>query len=146
VQAWEHTALAVADLGRAIAFYRQALGYKVLFKECGMSEQIRSLVGLPTVECELAQLCSPISDHILELIAFRNVPLGSEEHGPTRSGSSHVSFVVEDLATALTAVTRLGARPLGEVTCFPDGRRVYCRDPSGNVIELAELAASVTAL
>jgi quercetin dioxygenase-like cupin family protein/predicted enzyme related to lactoylglutathione lyase len=146
VQRWEHTALAVADLDHAIAFYQQAFGYKILLDQRGISERIRSLMGLPTVECEVAQLCSPISQHVLELIAFGNVPLGSEEHGPTRPGSGHLSFVVEDLATALTAVARLGATPLGDVTCFPDGRRVYCRDPSGNFIELAELAASVTAL
>ena len=138
-RAWEHTALAVTNLDRAIAFYHKAFGYEVfLGPERGMSEQIASVAGLPSLECDLAQLRSAISGHVLELLAFRNVPLGSEEHGPTRPGSGHVSFVVDDLETALAAVERLGGSPLGEVTCFPDGRRVYCRDPSGTAIELAE--------
>jgi predicted enzyme related to lactoylglutathione lyase len=138
---WEHTALAVTNLERAIAFYSQAFGYEVLARVRGMSEQIAHAAGLPSLECDLAQLRSPISGHILELLEFGNVPLGSEEHAPTRPGSAHVSFVVEDLETALAAVKRLGGRALGEVTRFPDGRRVFCRDPSETAIELAELRA-----
>jgi quercetin dioxygenase-like cupin family protein/predicted enzyme related to lactoylglutathione lyase len=138
---WEHTALAVADLDRAIAFYREVFGYAVCSEERGMTDLIQKLVGLPGVECDLAQLRSPISGHVLELIAFRNVPAGREEHGPTRPGTGHVSFVVDDLDSALTAVKRLGGAALGEVTPFPDGRRVYCRDPSGTAIELAEHGA-----
>jgi quercetin dioxygenase-like cupin family protein/predicted enzyme related to lactoylglutathione lyase len=138
---WEHTALAVTNLERAIAFYSQAFGYEVLVTVRGMSEQIAHAAGLPSLECDLAQLRSPISGHILELLEFGNVPLGSEEHAPTRPGSAHVSFVVEDLETALAAVKRLGGRALGEVTRFPDGRRVFCRDPSETAIELAELRA-----
>ena len=137
---WEHTALAVADLDAAIAFYHEAFAYNVLFRE-RVTKQIAGLVGLPSVECDLAQLCSPISPHVLELIAFRNVPPGGEEHAPTQPGSGHLPFVVDDLEDALATVKGLGGSQLGEVTCFEDGRRVYCR-ASGTAIELAELWSS----
>jgi predicted enzyme related to lactoylglutathione lyase len=136
---WEHSALAVADLDRTVAFYQQAFAYKVVLDTREMSEQMASLVGVPSLACHLAQLRSPISQHVLELVQFRNLPPGSEERGPTRPGSGHLSFVVGDLDAALAAVERLGGRRLGKITTFPDGRRVYCRDPSGaTTIELAE--------
>jgi quercetin dioxygenase-like cupin family protein/catechol 2,3-dioxygenase-like lactoylglutathione lyase family enzyme len=134
---WEHSALAVADLNRAISFYREAFAYDVVFKERGVT-QIGSLVGLDSVEGDLAQLRSPISGHVLELVEFRNVPPGGEEHPPTRPGFGHLSFVVDDLGTALTAVEQIGGSRLGKVTWFEEGPRAYCRDPSGTTIELAE--------
>ncbi len=133
---WDHTSLAVADLDRALAFYRAAFGYEVLFVERGMAAQIERIVGLPGLRCDLAQLRSPISGHTLELIAFRDVPPGREEHGPTRAGAAHLAFNVHDLDAAVDEVRALGATVLGEATDFEDGRSVYCREPSGTVFEL----------
>jgi predicted enzyme related to lactoylglutathione lyase len=135
---WEHTALAVDDLKRATDFYRKAFGYEVCFEEHEVNDEMGSMVGLPSVMCDLAQLRSPISGHTLELTAFRNLP-PDRKVGPTQPGSGHVSFVVRKLPAALAAVEDAGATVVGDVTSFPDGsRRVYCRDPSGSVIELAE--------
>jgi hypothetical protein len=81
-----------------------------------LSEQIRQLVGLSSVQCDLAQLRSPISGHVLELIAFRDIPPDAEDHGPTRPGFGHLSFVVDHLEFAVAAVAPLGARLLGTLT------------------------------
>jgi len=139
--AWHHTSLAVADIDQAVAFYRAAFGYEVLFLDRNMTDLIRRIVGLAGLRCDLAQLRSPISGHVLELIAFHDVPAGQEEHGPTRAGSSHLAFKVRDFDAALREVQRLGARLIGEVTVFPppEGRCVYCREPSGTVFELEEV-------
>jgi predicted enzyme related to lactoylglutathione lyase len=138
---WEHSALAVDDLKGAVAFYEKAFAFEVVLPMQDMSEKMASMVGAPSVECQLAQLRSPISTHVLELVQFRNVPPESEERAPTRPGSGHLSFVVADLDAALARVKRLGGCAIGDVTPFPDGRRVYCLDRSGRTtIELAELA------
>jgi predicted enzyme related to lactoylglutathione lyase len=140
-RAWEHSALAVDDLDGAVAFYEKAFAYEVVVDKREMSEQMASMVGVPSLECHLAQLRSPISPHVLELVQFKKVPPESEDRGPTRPGSGHLSFVVGDLDAALARVKRLGGRPVGDVTRFPDGRRVYCLDRSGRTtIELAELS------
>jgi catechol 2,3-dioxygenase-like lactoylglutathione lyase family enzyme len=135
---WEHSALAVADLDDALVFYERAFGYRVVVEKQEMSAEMADLVGAESLECHLAQLLSPISDHVLELVQFRKVPPGIEERGPTRPGMGHLSFVVGDLDTALTVVERLGGSRVGKITPFSDGRRVYCRDRSGTTIELAE--------
>ena len=136
---WHHTSLAVNDLDGAIAFYRGVFGYEVIFEERSMTDQIQSMVGLPGLIGDIAQLRSPISGHVLELIAFRQVPAGREDHGPTRPGTAHVAFKVADLDRALQAMRQFGAELIGEITQFSEGRAVYCREPSGTVFELEEV-------
>lgn len=136
--AWNHTSLSVTDLDRAIAFYRTVCGYEVVLEERGMTAQIERIVGLRGLRCDLAQLRSPISEHVLELIAFDDVPSGREDYGPTRPGAAHVAFDVPDLEQAVALVRGLGGEVLGEATEFENGLAVYCREPSGTVLELFE--------
>lgn len=132
---WEHSSLAVANLDQALDFYRAAFGFALVFEDRGMTDLIELVAGVPGLECDLAQLRLPKSAHVLELIAFRN----PSARGSVRPPSGHVAFLVADLDRALAEVKRLGAEQLGEVTQFPEGRSVYCREPGGSVIELSEL-------
>jgi predicted enzyme related to lactoylglutathione lyase len=134
---WDHTSLAVTNVDDAVAFYRSAFGYEAIFVERGMSAQAESIVGLPGLRCDLAQLRSPISTHTLELIAFR-LPEGSEHRGPIMPGKAHVAFVVTDLNRAIEKACSLGAAQLGMITQFDEGRAVYMTEPSGTVFELFE--------
>jgi catechol 2,3-dioxygenase-like lactoylglutathione lyase family enzyme len=136
---WEHSSLAVDDLERSIGFYREAFGYDVTFAERGMKRLIEQIAGIRGLECDLAQLRSPASEHVLELIAFRHPTAEIVSLG--RPPAAHVAFRVTDIFRALGAVEVLGAEPLGEVTAFPDGRSVYCREPGGSVFELSEAQA-----
>lgn len=140
VKVWHHTSLAVADLDRAVAFYSAAFDYALLFTERGMATQIARMTGVRGLVCDLAQLRSPASGHVLELIAFKGV--GAGEAKPLQPGAAHIAFHVDDLAAALAKVTQLGAVPLGEITDFDEGRSVYCREPSGSFFELEQLHES----
>jgi hypothetical protein len=79
------------ELDTELARRGHRFGYEVRFEERGMNEEMRRIVGPPSVECDLAQLRSPISGHVLELVAFRNLPPDREELGPTqpRWATSH---------------------------------------------------------
>jgi len=135
VVAWAHSCLAVDDLDRALAFYCEAFGYELVFEDRGMTDLIERVAGIPGLECDLAQLRLAGSEQLLELIAFRN-PRDVRGGNPP---SGHVAFHVADLDRALEEVERLGAQKLGEVTTFPEGRSVYCREPAGSVFELSEV-------
>jgi catechol 2,3-dioxygenase-like lactoylglutathione lyase family enzyme len=135
IPSWEHTSLSVSDLGQAIAFYRDAFGFEVVFEEGGMDAQIESIVGIAGLRCDLAQLRRPGTRHVLELIAFRSP---SDAPAPTRPGEGHVAFVAEDFDGALERLLWLGASQLGSVTAFAEGRSVYLREPSGSIVELSE--------
>jgi catechol 2,3-dioxygenase-like lactoylglutathione lyase family enzyme len=67
---WAHTGLAVRDLDGAVAFYQAAFGYEIVEQLRGMTQQVAAVTGIPTQSCDLAQLRSPISHHVLELIQF----------------------------------------------------------------------------
>lgn len=133
---WQHTSLAVDDLDRAMSFYREVLGFEVVFQERGMRDQIRSITGLPQVTCDIAQLHAPRSPHTLELIAFHGVPPALTAHAPTAPGAAHVSFAVPDLERTIAEIAARGGQLLGEVTRFDAGSSVYCREPAGSFLEL----------
>ena len=137
VKVWHHTSLAVSDLDRAIDFYRRAFAYELLFEERGMAGQIARMTGIAGLTCDLAQLRSPISGHVLELIAFKGAAAGDPR--PLRPGAAHIAFYVDDLEAALSTVERLGAERLGEITQFDEGRSVYCREPAGSFFELEQV-------
>ena len=102
-----------------------------------MAAQIASMTGVPGLVCDLVQMRSPISGHVLELIAFKGQSGG--EVKPLQPGMAHVAFYVDDLDEALAKVEKLGAVRLGEITQFDEGRSVYVREPAGSFLELEEL-------
>ncbi len=140
LKSWHHSSLAVRDLDQAIAFYRKAFGFELTFEERDMTEQIQSIAGLPELSCDIAQLRTPRSDHVLELIAFKHDGAASEDIGerPLRPGSAHIGFYVDDLDATIARVEALGAVMIGEVTQFCDGRSVYYREPSGSFFEIEQ--------
>jgi predicted enzyme related to lactoylglutathione lyase len=137
-----HASLAVRDLDRAVAFYRDAFGAEATLVDHGMTELIQRTVAMPEVTCDLAQLRLPGTDQAVELIAFHGVPAGREDDAPVRIGHGHVCFEVDDLDAALARVEGLGAERIGEIVTFPEGRAVYLREPAGSVFELEEISAA----
>lgn len=135
---WHHTGLVVDDLDTALAFYREAFGFEVVFEARGMTDLIQQIVGAEGLECDLAQLRSRLSGQVLELLAFRGVPDDVDADLPVVPGRAHVAFKVVDLDAALAELDGRGAATLGAVTHFPEGRAVYCRERSGTVFELQE--------
>lgn len=129
-----HSSLAVDDLDRAVAFYREAFGCELVFEDHGMTDLIEDVAGMPGLQCDLGMLSLPGSDQLLELIAFRNPAAAFDSRPPC----GHVEFVVAGLDRACVEVERLGAERVGAVTAFPEGRSVYYREPSGSVFELSE--------
>jgi len=141
VKSWVHTGLAVRNLDEAIAFYRAAFGYEVTYQVRGMTEQVAAVTGIAGQSCDLAQLKSPVSGHVLELVQFH----GHEDTAtpqpvsPLRPGQAHVAFVVEDLDAALMKVEALGARRLGGFAVLPGYRSAYLTEPSGTFFELEQV-------
>jgi predicted enzyme related to lactoylglutathione lyase len=140
---WDHTSLAVADLDKAVAFYCTLFGYETIFVERGMTSQIQSIVGQQGLECDLAQLRAPISNHVLELIAFRAPIDNGGPRPPTGRGQAHVAFTVASLELALERARSLGAAQLGGAVAFEEGRCVYMTEQAGTVFELCEPAPRV---
>jgi catechol 2,3-dioxygenase-like lactoylglutathione lyase family enzyme len=141
-KSWAHTGLAVRDLSVASDFYQAAFGYEVAFREHGIGREIADITGIAGQICDLVQLRSPYSGHVLELLQFHGFETAEPARpgAPLRPGEAHVAFLVEDLEDALRHVRSLGATMIGIIAEFPEGRAVYCREPGGSFFEMEEAA------
>jgi catechol 2,3-dioxygenase-like lactoylglutathione lyase family enzyme len=137
----DHVSLAVSDIDLSIAFYAAAFGYEVVFIERDMAKEIRSMTGVETLSCHLAQLARADDGPRLELIEFTGHALPAQQL-PLATGCGHVGFVVDDLDDALREVIAAKAEPIGSITVFPEGRSTYCRAPGGSFFELLEMKES----
>ncbi|MCC5983038.1 MAG: VOC family protein [Rhodobacteraceae bacterium] len=135
---WDHASLAVTDLDSAIAFFCNGLGFKVTFVERDMSHQIASVLGVPGATCDLAQLVLPGQFPKLELIAFRAGDERARPLRPSAPGMGHVALRATDFDQRLQHLIEIGARPVGQVTDFSDGRSVYLATSFGAFLELEE--------
>lgn len=135
---WDHASLAVTDLDSAIAFFCNGFGFEVAFAERDMSHQIASILGVPGATCDLAQLVLPGQSPRLELIAFRAGDAPARAPRPSAPGMGHVALRAADFDRRLRHLVEIGARPVGQVTDFSDGRSVYLATSFGAFLELEE--------
>jgi catechol 2,3-dioxygenase-like lactoylglutathione lyase family enzyme len=137
-----HSCLTVSDIDAAKRFYADALGFEPVW-EVRDTSLVEGYVGATGVRADIAQLISPISEHVLELITFHEVPIARRSVSPLAPGTGHICFAVADIEAALEILRRLGAEMLGDVTRDEGnggGCGCYCREPSGSVFELYQKA------
>ena len=116
---FSNTGVIVSDFEKSIAFYRKALGMKVILKE-----SVKETGG------HVAWLKSKGSNQILVLNWYPR----KYKHGG-RTGLDFLSFEVRD---AINEYAKLSKNHRGAIAPFQEGNMVlaYLRDPSGNWIEL----------
>jgi predicted enzyme related to lactoylglutathione lyase len=136
--AWHHTGFSVVDLNKSLRFYSQAFGFEPVFEAMDMSDLIQHLTGVPGLRADLVQCKSKMSNQVLELIKFRNIPSTASELLPIQPGQTHNCFLVENLDAAIEEVKKAGGQLLGSVTEFSEGKAAYLSDGSGNAIELEQ--------
>ena len=136
-----HTSFTVADLERSLTFFRDVLGLEVLFVREVRDDYFGQIVGLPGCVVKAAMLRLPGAEHRLELFQYLT-PAGTRHlPRPCDPGSSHLSFLVDDLPRFCAAIKGKGADLVSEpvlITAGPNkgGYAVYFRDPNGILIEL----------
>lgn len=135
---WHHTGMAVADLTKALKFYKDNFGFEPTFEALGMTDLIQKVTGVAGLSADLVQCQSPISDQVLELIQFRSIPDTASQLLPIWPGRSHICFLVPNLDLAVASVIASGGGLFGEITEFSEGKAAYCFDGAGNAIELEE--------
>jgi lactoylglutathione lyase len=152
-----HTGLQVADLDRSLAFYRDILGFEIVFAWNPQAAYIGELVGYPEVDLHAAILRLPGSDVFLELLEYRNVERLAVDTRTANPGTAHIAFFVDDLDALFADLTARGVRSVSapitpSIGPNEGGRAVYMIDPDGIRVELiqsrrsfAEYAAQVNA-
>lgn len=142
VDVW-HTGFQVADLERSISFYRDLLGFEVIWERTVDVDYIGELVGYPGLVLRQALLRIPDTDHCLELLDYRNVERTPVDTRTANPGTAHICLWVDDLAALYEQLAAAGvefvSKPLLPTVGPNTGRLVaYMCDPDGIRIELVE--------
>jgi lactoylglutathione lyase len=140
-----HTGLTVKSLDRSIAFYRDLLGFEVVFAWNPKAPYIGELVGYPEVDLHGAVLRIPNSDVFLELLEYRGVEQVAVDMANGNVGNAHIAFNVDELDLLYERLKSRGVESVSvpvTPTIGPNrgGRAVYMIDPDGFRIELIETA------
>jgi predicted enzyme related to lactoylglutathione lyase len=112
----------VSDVGAAIAFYTQALGFS-LREQFGPAMAI-----LARGDLTLWVAGPPAS-------ASKPMPDGRK---PVPGGWNRFVLEVTDLPALVETLRQRGTAFRNDILEGPGGRQILCEDPSGNVIELFE--------
>lgn len=140
-----HPGLVVPDLEKARSFYEQMFGFR-LFCDEGWRDNptIDKVVGVDGSACKGYTLAG--HNCYLELFEFSTPDQDGPSPaslGPHQPGIRHLCFFVDDCRAEYKRLLELGGDTLGEPTDIGGGvYTAYCRDPFGNIIELAELPST----
>lgn len=142
-----HMGLQVADLERSLAFYRDILGFEVVFAWNPQADYIRELVGYPGADIHAAVVRLPGTDVVLELLDYRNVERSPVDTRTANPGTAHIAFFVDDLDALYADLVARGVRSVSAPvtpTIGPNqgGRAVYLIDPDGIRVELIQTRRS----
>ena len=142
-----HTGLQVRDLERSLAFYRDLLGFELVFQWNPQAAYIGELVGYPDVDLHAAILRPPNSDVFLELLEYRNVERTPVDTSTANPGTAHTAYFVDDLEALYADLVAAGVEAVSAPvtpTIGPNkgGRAVYLLDPDGIRVELIQSARS----
>ena len=144
--AFSHVGVCVSDLERSRRFYCEGLG----FDEVGshhVGDEFASLMEVPGVDVDSVMLAR--DGVTVELLRFR-VPGHVGEpvrRSMNRLGLTHLSFRVDDVDAAASAIEREGGAVIAGTRTRLDVAGtpldfVYCTDPDGTRIELMHLPAT----
>jgi glyoxylase I family protein len=142
ILAFAHPGLVVPDLDKASRFYQQMFGFEVISTEGWKeSSEMDRAIGLKNSSCR--GLMMKGHNCFLELFEYYTPSIDAEtasEMGANVPGIRHLAFYVDDCKAEYQRLIDLGGIALGEPAGDEDsGFAVYCRDPFGNIIELAEV-------
>ncbi len=137
-----HVGIQVADLERSVTFYRDLLGFEVVFQWNPQADYIRTMVGYPSADIHAAVLRLPGDTGVfLEILEYRNVDREPVDTRTANPGTAHIAFFVDDCDALYEELVAKGVRSVSAPvtpTIGPNegGRAVYMIDPDGIRVEL----------
>ena len=130
----DHVGVVVPDLGAAVAFFRDALGFRPL-REATLGDpddRLPETFGAPA-GATLRVAFLGTDGGTVELLEWSAADAARDVRGPHDAGTAHLALAVPDVEAA---VARLAA--VAGVTVFERHRRgfVYARTPWGLLLQL----------
>ena len=145
VVGFAHAGLAVADLQRALAFYRDLLGLEVEAEYQIDAPYIFAVTACEGSAVQIAYLRVPGSEVRLELLEYQGATARPVAAQPSDPGCGHLALRVADLDEFHRRLIHAGyrARSQGPVVITQGpragNRALYAIDPDGYFVEIVEV-------
>ncbi len=133
VQAFSHLCVGVSDMDRSLAFYRDLLGFDVVFDVELEGPSLEAVTG--TTGAKGRMVGGLVGGVVVELLALGVT--GAATPGP-HLGYTNMSFSVEDLDGTHRRLVDLGYQPAQAPVDVGGVRMFFVLDPDGTPIELIE--------
>lgn len=136
---FNHTSFTVASLDRAVAFFRDFLGFELVSRAPRGRSLIERMTAIPGADVEIAFVSGP--GHTIELIEYKApAERGASAARLCDAGAAHIALDVDDVAAAVAGAEAHGFRPVGEIIVIDDGPNrgrevVYLKGPDNFVVE-----------
>ena len=145
-----HGGIAVSDMDRSLAFYRDLLGLEVYFDvTLDAVDYVRAVMGIEMTDARLVYLSVPGSAAVyVELIEYHGTDGRAIVPRAWDQGTGHLCFHVSDAQRlherAIVAGYRTRSERAVEIPMGPNagGRAAYLLDPDGYHIELFQRPVS----
>lgn len=149
IQGIDHLNIVVADMGRALAFYTEVLGFTKTREAHLEGEWIERIVGLRGVKAHAVFIVPPGGEPRIELLQYHAPPGATlpENSRANTLGLRHFALRTTDIVAMTARLRAAGATVLSEPVLVPAGVvkhdagekwLMYFLDPDGVVVELAE--------
>jgi catechol 2,3-dioxygenase-like lactoylglutathione lyase family enzyme len=136
-----HTGLVVADLERALHFWRDLLGFRITRQMEESGPHLDAMMGLEGVALTTVKLAAP-DGSLIELLHFQSHPDRPSWAGtPYSTGFTHIALTVADLDSTCGKLAQAGVGIFAPPQRSPDGtvKVTYCQGPEGVLLELVEV-------
>lgn len=131
-----HVGITVADLERAVEFYRDTLGFPVASEFSVSGDAFSTAVGVEDATGRFAHLDA--GGVRVELVEYEPEGEATSESSVNRPGAIHLGFSVDDVDSLYDSLDE-EVETLSEPQTTDTGSRIlFVRDPEGNLVELLE--------
>lgn len=141
IRAIRHTGLVVTDMARALHFWCDLLGFRLVRQMDEAGPHIDAMMGLRDVRVTTAKLAAP-DGNLIELLCFHSHPDQARWHGtPYSTGFTHIALAVDDLDQLVLKLTKEGVSFPAPPQRSPDGyaKVIYAQGPEGVLLEFVEV-------
>ena len=141
IKAIRHTGLVVADLERALHFWRDILGFTIIKRMDESGPHVDGVLGLSDVDLTTVKLSAP-DGNLIELLRFHSHHDQATWRGsPYSTGFTHIALTVENLDEFVNKLKEFGVEFAGTPQIGPDryAKVIYARGPEGILLELVEI-------
>ena len=133
--------IVVADLPRALSFWRDILGFRIVKQMEESGTYLDAMMGLKNVKATTVKLAAP-DGNLVELLHFHSHPDKPAWSGrPFSTGLTHIAFTVSDIELTYTRLRDAGVEFFAPPQTSPDGnvKVTYASGPEGLLMEIVEV-------